>query len=98
MSSSEMPKPIRDLLAGGVRDAIETNSSERLKAASLEAYRLRVEDRGIKDDRAALQHVFPADVEQTVQLGLRLQPSDPEKASVVIKGAVEQILKRLSIS
>ena len=51
-----------------------------------------------EDDDAILHHVFPADVQQVVLLSLRLLDTDKEKASSLFKGALDQVLSRLSFT
>ena len=63
---------------------------------SNEAYKFRTGGKALSDDDAIINHVFPSDVRQTVALGLHLVGSDREKASVILKGALEAVIRRLS--
>ena len=96
MSKDEMTDRITEALQKGIRDTIENKDHSAFERAAKEAYRIRTGGRALTDDDAIINHVFPSDVRQTVALGLHLVDSDKEKASVILKGALEAVLRRLS--
>ena len=96
MSSDEMTDQITALLQTGIRETIKNRDEAAFERAAKEAYAVRTGGQALTDDDAIINHVFPSDVRQTVALGLHLVDSDKEKASVILKGALEAVLKRLS--
>ena len=97
LSSDEMTDRITELLHQGIREMIERRDATAFEQAAREAYKVRTGGRALSEDDAIINHVFPSDVRQTVALGLRLIESDKEKASVILKGAMEVVLRRLSV-
>lgn len=97
MSNDEMSDQIMALLQEGIRQTIENRDADAFENAAKEAYKVRTAGRALSDDDAIINHVFPSDVRQTVALGLHLVESDKEKASVILKGALEAVLGRLSV-
>ena len=97
MSSDEMTDRITELLQQGIRETIEERDGTAFERAAKEAYKVRTGGRALSDDDAIINHVFPSDVRQTVALGLQIVESDKEKASVILKGALETVLRRLSV-
>jgi 3-hydroxyisobutyrate dehydrogenase-like beta-hydroxyacid dehydrogenase len=91
-----MTDRITELLQEGIRETIENRDETAFERAAKEAYTVRTAGRALSDDDAIINHVFPSDVRQTVALGIHLVDSDKEKASVVLKGALEAVLQRLS--
>lgn len=96
MSSDPMTEKITELLQTGIRETIENRDENAFERAAKEAYKVRTGGLALSDDDAIINHVFPSDVRQTVALGLHLVDSDREKASVILKGALESVLRRLS--
>ncbi len=97
MSNDEMADQITAVLQEGIRKTIEGRDADAFENAAREAYKVRTAGRALSDDDAIINHVFPSDVRQTVALGLHLVESDKEKASVILKGALEAVLRRLSV-
>ncbi|MEE2752650.1 MAG: hypothetical protein VX910_01610 [Candidatus Latescibacterota bacterium] len=97
MSADEMADRITELLQEGIRKTIENKDDTAFEHAVKAAYTVRTAGLALSGDDKIINHVFPSDVRQTVALGLHLVDSDKEKASVVLKGALEAILKRLSV-
>ena len=97
MSNDEMSDQITEVLQEGIRKTIEDRDADAFENAAKEAYKVRTAGRALSDDDAIINHVFPSDVRQTVALGLHLVESDKEKASVILKGALEAVLGRLSV-
>lgn len=97
MSVDEMTDRITELLQEGIRETIENRDAGAFERAAKAAYTVRTAGLALSDDDAIINHVFPSDVRQSVALGLHLVDSDKEKASVVLKGALEAILQRLSV-
>ena len=97
MNQDELTEQIAAMLRTGVREAIERREVTPLRQAAIGAYRLRMGGQALDDEAAICNHVFPSDVEQTARLSLRIVETDREKASVLLKGAVEQVLNRLSV-
>jgi hypothetical protein len=97
MSSDEMTDRITELLQEGIRETIENRDEKAFENAAKAAYTVRTAGLALSDDDAIINHVFPSDVRQTVALGLHLVESDKEKASVILKGALEAVLRRLSV-
>ena len=92
-----MTDQITALLQEGIRKTIEERDAEAFERAAKDAYKVRTAGRALSDDDAIINHVFPSDVRQTVALGLHLVESDKEKASVILKGALEAVIQRLSV-
>ncbi len=92
-----MTDRISEILQQGIRETIEGRDGTAFERAAKEAYKVRTGGRALSDDDAIINHVFPSDVRQTVALGLHLVESDKEKASVILKGALEAVLRRLSV-
>ncbi|MDA0747132.1 MAG: hypothetical protein O2954_11470 [bacterium] len=97
MDQNEMTEKITQELQQSIRQTIETRDLAPFQRAAVEAYRLRTAGQALASEEAIVQHVFPSDVQQTVLLSLQLLDKDKEKASVLLKGALEQILSRLSV-
>ncbi len=97
MNQEEMTVKITALLEQGIKDCIEIRAVEPFKQAAIEAYKLRMAEEGLEDNEGIVNHVFPSDVEQTVRLSLRVVETDKEKSSVLLKGALDQVLNRLSV-
>lgn len=97
MSNDEMTDQIVAVLQEGIRKTIEDRDADAFENAAREAYKVRTAGRALSEDDAIINHVFPSDVRQTVALGLHLVESDKEKASVILKGALEAVLRRLSV-
>ena len=97
MSNDEMTDQIVAVLQEGIRKTIEDRDADAFEDAAKEAYKVRTAGRALSDDDAIINHVFPSDVRQTVALALHLVESDKEKASVILKGALESVLGRLSV-
>lgn len=91
-----MTERITEVLQTGIRETIENRDADAFERAAKEAYSIRTGGKALTDDDAIINHVFPSDVRQTVALGLHLVDSDKEKASVILKGALEAVLRRLS--
>lgn len=96
MNADEMTDRITEALQRGIRETIENRDPEAFEQAAKEAYGIRTGGKALTDEDAIINHVFPSDVRQTVALGLHLADSDREKASVILKGALESVLQRLS--
>ena len=96
MTEDEMMDRITEVLQKGIRETIENRDADAFENAAKEAYALRTGGMALSDEDAIINHVFPSDVRQTVALGLHLVDSDKEKASVILKGALEAVLRRLS--
>jgi len=96
VSTDEMTERITALLQEGIRGTIENRDADAFERAAREAYKVRTGGGALTEDDAIINHVFPSDVRQTVALGLHLVDSDKEKASVILKGALEAVLMRLS--
>ena len=97
MKSDEMTDQITETLQKGINESIEQRTIEPIRAAALEAYRLRAGRQDLESDEAITNHIFPSDVEQTLQLSLQLVETDKEKAAIIYKGALEQIMNRLAV-
>ena len=97
MSHDEMTERITEALEKGIQVAIEGREATPFRKAAIAAYRLRVGGQTALDDDEIAQRVFPSDVEQGVHLSLRVVETDREKASSLFKGALEQVLNRLSV-
>lgn len=91
-----MTDQITAVLSEGIRATIQEKDPEAFRNAAIEAYRIRTGGRVVSGDDVIMNHVFPSDVQQTVQLGLTLADSEKEKASVILKGALTSVLERLS--
>lgn len=92
----QMTDQITTVLSEGIRATIQEKDPEAFQNAAIEAYRIRTGGRIVSADDVIMNHVFPSDVQQTVQLGLTLADTDKEKASVILKGALTSVLERLS--
>ena len=97
MTPDEMTERITRLLEQGIRDSIERREVMPFKQAAIEAYKLRMAGDGLDDEEGIANHVFPSDVEQTARLSLQIVETDKEKASILLKGALDQVLNRLSV-
>ncbi len=97
MPPDGLTEQITDLLQQGIRETIENRDETAFERAAKEAYKVRTGGKALSDDDAIINHVFPSTVRQTVALGLHLVDSDKEKASVILKGALETVLSRLSV-
>ncbi|MSS72990.1 MAG: hypothetical protein EXS64_16080 [Candidatus Latescibacteria bacterium] len=97
MNQDEMTEQITEALEKGIQESIEGRDVEPFRKAAIAAYRLRMGGQTTPDDEEIAPHVFPSDVEQIVRLSLRVVETDPEKASSLFKGALEQVLNRLSV-
>jgi hypothetical protein len=96
LASDAATDKITEILQVGIRETIENRDEHAFERAAKEAYKVRTGGLALSDDDAIINHVFPSDVRQTVALGLHLVDSDKEKASVILKGALESVLRRLS--
>lgn len=92
-----MTDRITAVLSAGIRSTIEDQDPDAFKQAALEAYKIRTGGRVLSEAGALINHIFPSDVQQSVQLGLKLVDQDKEKASVIMKGALTAVLERLSV-
>lgn len=97
MNQDEMTERITKALERGIRESIEGREVEPFRKAAVAAYRLRVGGQTPLRDEEIARHVFPSDVEQVVHLSLRVVETDREKASSLFKGALDQVLNRLSV-
>ena len=97
MTEGQMTDQITAVLSEGIRATIQDKDPNAFRNATIEAYRIRTGGRALSDGDAIMNHVFPSDVQQTVQLGLTLADSEKEKASVILKGALTSVLDRLSV-
>lgn len=97
MDEDEMTERITGLLEQGIRAAIEQRDAGAFRAAAIAAYRLRLGPGPSPPDGEVALHVFPSDVEQVVGLSLKVSETDREKAASLFKGALEQVLARLSV-
>ncbi|OGG44966.1 MAG: hypothetical protein A3F84_22930 [Candidatus Handelsmanbacteria bacterium RIFCSPLOWO2_12_FULL_64_10] len=94
MNRDEMTERITEALERGIQESIEGRDVEPFRKAAVTAYRLRA-GAALGDEEIA-RRVFPSDVEQVVRLSLRVVETDREKASSLFKGALDQVLSRLS--
>jgi hypothetical protein len=97
MTPDEITEHITRMLQKGISESIEQRDIQPIKSAAIEAYRFRTGNPDLKPDDAVTHHIFPSDVEQTLQLSLQIVETDKEKASVLYKGAIEQIMNRLAV-
>ena len=98
MNQDEMTERITEALEKGIQASIEGRDVGPFRAAAIAAYRLRMGGQTTADDDEIAPHVFPSDVEQIVRLSLRVVETEPEKASSLFKGALEQVLNRLAVA
>lgn len=96
MNQDEMTERITEALERGIQAAIEERDATPFRQAAIAAYRLRLGGQAALEDEEIVNYVFPSDVQQVVLLSLRVVESDREKASSLFKGALEQVLSRLS--
>ena len=97
VNQDEMTDQVTAALERGIREMIEVRDVAPFRQAAIEAYRVRTGGKALVEEGLIANHVFPSDVEQSVLLGLQLAESDREKASIILKGALEQVLNRLSV-
>ena len=97
MTVDEMTALITNTLRNGITESIEKRTIDPMRIAAFEAYRIRTGKPELEPNEAINQQIFPSDVEQTLQLSLQIVETDKEKASVLYKGALEQIMNRLSV-
>ena len=97
MTPDEITEHITRMLQKGINESIEKRDIHPIKSAAIEAYRFRTGNPDLEPDDAVSHHIFPSDVEQTLQLSLQIVETDKEKAAILYKGAIEQIMNRLAI-
>ena len=97
MNENEMTDQITAALEKGIRAMFDSKEVAPFQEAAVEAYRVRTAGQALVEETQIVNHVFPADVQQTVQLSLQIVDTEREKAEVLIKGALEQVLARLAI-
>ena len=97
MNEDELSDQITAELEKGIREMVELRNAEPFKRAAVEAYRVRTGGKALVEEEQILNHVFPGDVGQTLALSLEIIDNEREKASVLMKGALEQVLSRLAV-
>ena len=97
MDQDARAEEITRTLENGIRQMVEARDVAPFRDAAVAAYRVRTDGKALVEEEQIVNHVFPSDVAQTVQLSLQIIESDREKASVLMKGALEQVLSRLAI-
>ena len=97
MAEDEIGDQITAALEKGIWEMFDVKDVAPFRDAAVEAYRIRTLGKALVHEVQIVNHVFPSDVQQTVTLSLQLVDTDREKASVLIKGALEQVLSRLAI-